>query len=315
MGEDEGELRQQIERLYALPPGAFTAARQELAARLRREGRRQDAAAVKALRRPTPAAWAVGRLLRLEPQRFKEMLEAGRQARQAQRSVLAGKGASSEAATGALRESLSTAKRLVEELRRRGLELLGGAARPPTAAIADRLTADLQALAYTAGAEQALAPGWLDHDLEAPGFEVMAGLQAAAGARAAAARKGPARRPAPPEAQRAERAAAKERRPETSVAAAVASGASRRTEERQKARLAAATAAVQRAEEEVAEGRAAAAAAERDAAAAERAAAEAGRRAEQARAEAQRERRRAEQAEEQLRRARERQAAARSTPG
>lgn len=311
MGEDERELSRQIERLYALPPAAFTAARQELAARLRREGRRQDAAAVKALRRPTPAAWAVSRLLRLEPQRFKELLAAGLQARQAQRRVLAGKGAASETATEELRKSLSTAKRLVEELRRRGLELLGGVARPPTAAIADRLTADLQALAYTAGAEKALAPGWLDHDLEAPGFEVLAGLQAAAGARTAASRRVPERRAAP-EAQRAERAAPAQLPP--AVPAAAERGASRRRKERRRARVAAAAAAVQRAKDEVAKGRAAAKAAQGDAAAAERAAAAAGRRAEQARAASQRARRRAEDAEERLRRARESHAAARAEP-
>ncbi len=121
---DDRGLRQQLERLYALPPASFTAARQELAARLRGEGRRQDAAAVKALRRPTPASWAVNRLLRLEPRRFKGLLAAGRQARRAQRRALAGKGATAEAA-GELRESLRAAKRLVEELRQRGLEMLG----------------------------------------------------------------------------------------------------------------------------------------------------------------------------------------------
>ena len=44
--------------LYALPPGDFTRARDERAKALRKEGRREEADAVKALRKPTVAAWA-----------------------------------------------------------------------------------------------------------------------------------------------------------------------------------------------------------------------------------------------------------------
>src|SRR5260370_41250253 len=88
---------------------------------------------------------------------------------------------------------MSQARTLIEELRRRGLGLLGESGLPASASSADRLGADLQALAFTAGAESAIARGWLDHDLEAPGFEVLAGLHAAAGgaAQRARAREGP----------------------------------------------------------------------------------------------------------------------------
>jgi hypothetical protein len=192
---DDQQLQGELERLYALPPAAFTGARNELAARLRREGRRDAAAEVKALPRPTPSAWATSRLMRLEPARLRALLAAGEQARQAQGQVLGGGGASPTAAAAArLRDALGKARTLIEELRRRGLELLGASGSPASSAIADRLGADLQALAFTAGAESAIARGWLDHDLEPPGFEVLAGLQAAAGgaSQRSPSREGPA---------------------------------------------------------------------------------------------------------------------------
>lgn len=180
-GVDDKRLQEELERLYALPPAAFTGARNELAVRLRREGQRAAAAEVKALPRPTASSWAASRLMRLEPARFRALLAAGGQARQAQRQVLGGGAASTAAAAARLRDALRHARTLIEELRQRGLELLGSSGSPASPSTADRLSADLQALAFTVGAESAIARGWLDHDLEAPGFEVLAGLQAAAG--------------------------------------------------------------------------------------------------------------------------------------
>ena len=62
-GADDKQLQEELERLYALPPAAFTGARNELAARLRREGRRDAAAEVKALApEPDSPAEALDRL-------------------------------------------------------------------------------------------------------------------------------------------------------------------------------------------------------------------------------------------------------------
>jgi hypothetical protein len=351
-GADDQRLHGELERLYALPPAAFTGARNELAARLRREGRREAAAEVKALARPTASAWATSRLMRLEPARFRALLAAGGQARQAQRQVVGG-GAAATAAAARLRDALRQARTLIEELRQRGLELLGASGRTVNASTADRLGADLQALAFTAGAESAIARGWLDHDLEAPGFEVLAGLQAAAGdaAKRASPRKGlagraaarePVRRPElrQPEprqaASRAEprrgRAAEVEERPPRHgsaredararlLAARERQEQTRRerdraflqqARERQRARQAEAEAAVRQAAAESERLAAAAGAAEREAAAAESDAAAARRRASEARLEAERARRGADRARRELDRAGERLAAVRA---
>jgi hypothetical protein len=286
--QDE-QLEPEIERLYALPAAAFTAARNELAARLRQEGRRDAAAKVKALPRPTPSSWAVSRLMRLEPARFRALLDAGKQARQAQARALRD-GAGGPAAQ--LREALAVARLAVEELRRRGLELLAAPGKSPSAKAADQLTANLQALAFTAGAESAIARGWLDRDLEAPGFEVLAGLQAAAG-RGAAPAAAAARRPGRDERTRREQARLEQ---------------VEQARERGRARLAEAEAEVERAAEESARLTAAAAAAER-------AAADARRRADEAQGEAERSRRDAERASRLLALARMRLDAARSAVG
>ncbi|HYL04592.1 MAG TPA: hypothetical protein VE075_01030 [Thermoanaerobaculia bacterium] len=328
-GSDDGRLQAELERLHALPPPAFTAARDELAARLRQEGRRDAAAAVKALPRPTPSSWAVSRLMRLEPERFKALLAAGRQARQAQGQVMGGGRAVPAAPAARLREALQSARTLLEELRRRGLELLAATGRPATAASEDRLSADLQALAFTAGAESAIERGWLDHDLDAPGFEVLAGLQAAAGPAAGrAGPRGPVARLAPP-GEAPPRAGPGRRTPaaEASPRAGPAREESRQRQDserrerehaalqlardRQRARLANAEAEVQRAAAESERLAAAAATAEEAATAARRRAAEAQHEAEKAG-------RGAEQARRVLDRARERlqavRAAAESEP-
>ena len=51
-------VEQAAEELYGLPPGEFTSARDKRAKELRGDGERDAANAVKALRKPTVAAWA-----------------------------------------------------------------------------------------------------------------------------------------------------------------------------------------------------------------------------------------------------------------
>lgn len=78
------------ESLFELPVEEFTAARDRMAADLRKDGRRDEADRVKRLRRPTLAAWAVNQAVRSSPADVRELLEAGDQVRQAQRRALSG---------------------------------------------------------------------------------------------------------------------------------------------------------------------------------------------------------------------------------
>ena len=204
----------EIAELYGLPLGEFTAARNALAGRLRKAGDRDGAAAVQALVKPTPAAWAVNQLLRRERTAFDALLAAGERARAALGRTLTGAG------PGVVRAALAEMRQRREQLLRRGAELLagdGGAASPTQL---ERLAVDLEAMALSPAAQEAVERGWLDRDLDPPGFEVLAGLQLASmPARAPAAapprREEPAKsRPAPPAptaAQRREDKAGRER--------------------------------------------------------------------------------------------------------
>lgn len=63
-----GEVDAEVwDKLLATPPDEFTKARDELAKDLKQEGRAGAAAAVKAVRKPTMALWAVNALARAEP--------------------------------------------------------------------------------------------------------------------------------------------------------------------------------------------------------------------------------------------------------
>lgn len=98
------------EDLYALPLGEFTAARDRLAKALKDAGDKEGAAAVKALRKPSTAAWAVNQLARRYPARVDAFLKAADRLRAAQRGALGPKGAQE------LRETSRAQRELVLEL-------------------------------------------------------------------------------------------------------------------------------------------------------------------------------------------------------
>jgi hypothetical protein len=167
------DLDDELERLYRRPPGEFIAARNELAKQVGKSAGKAEADEVRALPKPTPSAWAVNALFEREEERMDALLAAGERARAGQKEAVAGRGAE------ALRASLEAARKLVEEMRRRGAALLAGAGIALSKAASERLAANLQALAFSPAAEAEAARRWLDRDLDPPGFEVLAGLQLA----------------------------------------------------------------------------------------------------------------------------------------
>jgi len=85
-----GLIDEAADELYGLPPGEFTRARDERAKELRVGGEREAANAVKALRRPTVAAWALNQLARRRAKDLDKLLSAGEDLRAAQEELLAG---------------------------------------------------------------------------------------------------------------------------------------------------------------------------------------------------------------------------------
>jgi hypothetical protein len=83
-------MNDEIDELFSSDPSTFTAERDALAARLRADGDKEEAARVKALRRPTTAAWAVNQVARRHPEMVEEVRSAGQELERAQRRMMSG---------------------------------------------------------------------------------------------------------------------------------------------------------------------------------------------------------------------------------
>jgi hypothetical protein len=155
--------------LFQLPPAEFTAARNALAARLKKSGRNAEAELVKALPKPSLPAWAVNQLFWRQRKAFDTLIAAGDRFREAQSAQLAGRSADMRGPLDARREALS-------ELTRLAAGVLRHAGHSPTPDMARRITTTLEALA-TYGSHQGAPPaGRLTDDIDPPGFEALAAL-------------------------------------------------------------------------------------------------------------------------------------------
>ena len=81
---------QAADELYGLPPGEFSRARDARAKEVRGDGDREAADAIKGLRKPTVAAWALNQLARRRAKDVGRLVEAGEELRAAQEELLAG---------------------------------------------------------------------------------------------------------------------------------------------------------------------------------------------------------------------------------
>ena len=84
------ELESDLEALYRLVPGEFTAARNNLVKRLRKQKHRDDAARIAKLSKPTAAAWALNQVAHARPDLIDSLLRHGEQLRQIQDRVMRG---------------------------------------------------------------------------------------------------------------------------------------------------------------------------------------------------------------------------------
>ena len=180
-------LEQEIDRLFAGAPDEFVSKRDALARRLRDEKRSEEAARIKALRRPTVAAWAVNLLLREHRAEVEDLLEAGAELRQAQRKALSG-----VRATG-LREATDRRRRAVAALTRAAEEALEASGHG--AAATEGVRATLEAASLDEDAAELVRSGRLSRELPPPaGFGGVDGLALVAAAPERAAEAAPKRR-------------------------------------------------------------------------------------------------------------------------
>ena len=149
-----------VDELYGLPLDEFTRARDAVARELRKSGRRDDAEAVKRLRKPSLAAWVVNRLARERSEEGRRLLAAADEARRAP-----------DAAAAELRSAL-------DALVRGARDVLEHEGRPAGDATLTRVASTLRAAAADEAQRDALALGVLADELEPPGFEAMLGFVA-----------------------------------------------------------------------------------------------------------------------------------------
>jgi hypothetical protein len=168
------DLERELDELYGRPLEEFTKARNDLAARLKRAHQGDAADAIRALKKPTQAAWAANQLARLEPQLVAELLDAAAALRETQQRSLAGEASAGDvtAAATAEREAVRT---LVSAARR-----LPGRA---TAATLERLEQTLQAAAVDDVGRNLLERGRLTEELHAVGFGPLEAVKPAPAAR------------------------------------------------------------------------------------------------------------------------------------
>jgi len=143
-----------VDRLYGLPREEFVGERDALAKQLRAAGSRDEAAAVKALPKPTVAAWAANQAVRSQKRAARELWKAGDALSAAQDAVLAGKGSGTK-----LREASERERAAVETLVDAARGLLGASGGDLSEATIERVRETLHAGAIDSDAREEVAAG------------------------------------------------------------------------------------------------------------------------------------------------------------
>ena len=107
-------LPDEAAEVFRADPDGFVAARNDLAARLAAEDRTDEAAAVKALRKPTVAVWALNQLHNRDAEGVTALLDAGAELRAAQQAALSSSKGGAERLRTATVTRRAAVARLVE---------------------------------------------------------------------------------------------------------------------------------------------------------------------------------------------------------
>jgi hypothetical protein len=161
-------VEQAADELYGLPPAEFTRARDARVKGLRKEDS-QAADAIKALRKPSVAAWALNQLARRRSKELDGLLAAGEDLRSAQEELLAG------GDRAAFQEAATKERELVAELSAEAATLASEAGQSGTG-LQEKVADTLHAAALDPETADELRAGRLVREREAiGGFGAMAG--------------------------------------------------------------------------------------------------------------------------------------------
>ena len=168
MALKKDQLEKATSELYALPLDEFTPARDQLAKQMRGDGDAEGAAAVKQLRKPSVAAWALNQVRHGGKKQADELIDAAADLGETQATLLAGGGRED------FDEASARERKLVEALVKRAAKELSAAGRPPSASTEEKLRTTLHAVATSEEARDAFAAGRLSTDFAASGFGAIA---------------------------------------------------------------------------------------------------------------------------------------------
>lgn len=154
-----------IDALFALPLAEFTAARNALESRLRKEGRTAEADRVKAIPKPPATAWAVNQLYWRHRKEMERLLTLGEKVREAQ----AGRAQD-------LRALLEERRTRVSDLTSRAAAILVDAGHAASQDAKRRMAITLDSLAASGHSTAGTQAGRLTSDLEPLGFDSLAAM-------------------------------------------------------------------------------------------------------------------------------------------
>lgn len=167
-------LPDEATEVFRADPDGFVAARNDLAARLAADDRTDDAAAVKALRKPTVAVWALNQLHERDAEGVTALLDAGAELRAAQQAALSSSKGGAERLRTATMARRSAVARLVES----ASGVLTDAGRSADNQVA-AMTGALEVASFEAEPGRELATGTMQRVPDAPGgFGELFGLTA-----------------------------------------------------------------------------------------------------------------------------------------
>jgi len=172
----DASASKEIDALFKLPLGEFTAARNALVAQLKKGGRQAEASEAKALAKPSASAWVVNQLYWQHRKLFDRLIEAGERLRRVHAAPLTGGGA---------RDPVNARREVMAELAGIAAEILRDGNHNATRDLMRRVTSTLEALSIYGSLPGASAAGRLTEDLQPPGFEAVAGFLPENGKRAA----------------------------------------------------------------------------------------------------------------------------------
>jgi len=165
------KLDDNVDALFQLPLPEFIGARKTLAARLKKDGRTDDAERVKLLAKPSISAWTVNQIYWHHRQAFDLLIATGQRFRKAQTS---GRVADMREALDARREALS-------ELSDLATKVLRDAGHNPSMDTVRRVATTLEAISAYASISDGPTPGRLTQDVDPPGFESFGSFVPSAG--------------------------------------------------------------------------------------------------------------------------------------